>query len=138
MIAGQLAGDAFELLAIEQRMLDHDEKYFEFDGNLRGRRQHDDERALLLACDELGESRLHDFGACQKAVEIVEYQVAVPLSSASAGKERSAASGSPAPDSLPLALPTRRPLATSQTAIFHCCWRACCTISRSASSGFFR
>lgn len=79
MIAGQFAGDAFELLAIGQRMLDDNEQLFELNGDLCRRRQDHDERTLVLAGDELGEHVLHDFRAGQKPVEIVQDQDRSPF-----------------------------------------------------------
>jgi hypothetical protein len=73
-IAGQLASDSFQLLAIGQGVFEDDEELLQLDRDLHQGRQHHQEGALLLAGDQLVEHRLHHFRIGQVAMELMEQQ----------------------------------------------------------------
>src|SRR5207249_125035 len=74
VLGGQFSGDLTKLTAVGQRVLNDDEEFLQLDGYLHNRRQDDDERALLLAGDELVENSLNDLWVAQEAVEVVHHE----------------------------------------------------------------
>ena len=74
MVAGQLGGDAEQLLPVGQLVLHDNEQLFQLDRDLDRLCQHDQESTLLLAGDQLGKRRLDDLGIVQKAMEVVQQQ----------------------------------------------------------------
>jgi hypothetical protein len=69
---GQLAGDALQLGAVGQGVLDHHEQLLQLDGDLHHRRQHHQERAPLLARGQLDEGGLHHLRRVQEPVKVVQ------------------------------------------------------------------
>ena len=117
----------------------HHEQLLQLDGDLHHRRQHDQEGALLLAGDELGERGLDHLGVVQEAVEVVQEQQggAVALGQGGQGTQggQRVAGGRRRRRRRRASPGKRRPSATSQTASFQSLLAGRLAISRSASSG---
>ena len=69
-IGHDLAGDGVELLPVGQIVLQDHELPFQFQGQLHGRCQDDDERSVRLTILQLILERLDDLGAVQKPLEV--------------------------------------------------------------------
>ena len=90
MVAGQLAGNAFELLAIGQGVVHDDEQLLQLDRDLYDRGENYHEGALLLAGDKLSVDGLNHFRIVEEPVKVVEQQQgrAVALGERRQGAER--------------------------------------------------